>query len=170
MINSWCTYIFQRFDLFFPLFLIHFILSNTRTGFLNSPTWLLGAPATIRFRLLDAISALVGLTSSSPSTTPTLTAPADPQAVPVRAGLHQDCNVTAGNVEEVELKHLSGTETAVWFVTYGSMPRDVRQSQSSRSFSETKQSFRKVFFVVLFCFGNNEFPGFFLFLVTCINC
>lgn len=45
------------------------------------PIWLLGAPATIKLRLLEVISSLVGLTSNSPSTRPTRTAPVYTQTV-----------------------------------------------------------------------------------------
>lgn len=50
-------------------------ISQASKNFTNLPTWLLGAPAMIKFNVLEAISALVGLMSTSPLTMPTRTAP-----------------------------------------------------------------------------------------------
>lgn len=56
-----------------------YIFYNVKIIFDILPTWLLGPPDTIRLRVLELISARVGLINNSPSTMPTRTAPAWPQ-------------------------------------------------------------------------------------------
>lgn len=93
------------------------------------PTWLLGPPDTIRLRVLELISALVGLIKNSPSTKPTRTAPAWTQTQ---------------QVDQRHLHSLKKVYSGTFFLfcvllTYGSIPWNVRQGQSSWCFNERKQ-------------------------------